>query len=166
MKKVKVYTDGACSNNPGPGGWGAVFTDTEKPFVLSGCHKNTTNNRMELMAVVKVLHYLCKNKDRYKGVQIEIFSDSAYVVNAINNKWLQSWLSKGWKTSKGSQVKNTDLWKKYLEFMSILLSDNIDISICKVKGHNGDTYNEYVDMIAKNEVNNARAFLASGDRSV
>lgn len=164
MGKVKVYTDGACSNNPGPGGWGAVFTDTEKPFVLSGFYTSTTNNRMELLAVVKTIHHICKFREEYlnKGcTQFEIFSDSAYVVNAINNRWLYSWISKGWRTSKGSQVKNADLWKKYLDLMDELGNSGIKVVIHKVKGHDGDTYNEYVDTIAKGEVNKARAYIAT-----
>lgn len=164
MNKVKVYTDGACSNNPGPGGWGAVFTDKEEPMILSGFSTKTTNNRMELLAVVKTLQHILHNVDYYKDTgykHFEIYSDSAYVVNAINNSWVHSWYMKDWKTAKGTEVKNTDLWQRYLKFSGLLMKKGIKITLYKVKGHAGNTYNEYVDGIAKEEVNKARKYIAT-----
>ena len=161
MNKVKVYTDGACSNNPGPGGWGVVFTGTEEPKVLSGFKPKTTNNKMELRAVVEAMNYIVCNRSDFENVDVEIYSDSAYVVNAINNKWVDTWKKNKWKTSKGSAVKNKGLWELYIALNEKLNRFGINFIIIKVKGHSGDTYNEYVDGVAKNEVNNARLYIAT-----
>lgn len=161
MNKIKIYTDGACSNNPGPGGWGVVFTGEEKLRVLAGYDVCTTNNRMELLAVVKAFQYVYRHSLNYEGV-LELYSDSAYVVNAINNNWLTSWRFNDWKTSKGSPVKNADFWKMYIKYSTLLKRDtNVVIKIIKVKGHAGDTYNEYVDGIAKEQVSLARQYIAT-----
>lgn len=159
MNKIKIYTDGACSNNPGPGGWGVVFTGNKKLKVLSGYDICTTNNRMELIAVAKAFRYVYKHFKEYKNKEIVLYSDSAYVVNAINNKWLFSWRKNNWKTSKGLPVKNADLWLKYLKYNTLLHKKHISIKLIKVKGHSGDTYNEYVDGVAKEQVNIAREHL-------
>lgn len=161
MNKVKVYTDGACSNNPGPGGWGVVFTGTEELKVLSGFRPKTTNNRMELRAVVEAMTYIKIHKSEFEDVEVEIYSDSAYVVNAINNSWVNTWKMNNWKTSKGSSVKNRKLWEVYIGLNDTLNKAGIKYKIIKVKGHSGDTYNEYVDGVAKNEVNNARLYIAT-----
>lgn len=161
MNKVKVYTDGACSNNPGPGGWGVVFTGTEELKVLSGFRPKTTNNRMELRAVVEAMSYIKFHKSEFEDVEVEIYSDSAYVVNAINNSWVNTWKMNNWKTSKGSSVKNRKLWEVYIGLNDTLNKAGIKYTIIKVKGHSGDTYNEYVDGVAKNEVNNARLYIAT-----
>ena len=159
MAKIKIYTDGACSNNPGPGGWGVVFTGTEDIKVLSGFMPNTTNNRMELRAVVEAMRHILSNKDDFDDV--EIYSDSAYVVNAVNNNWVLSWKRNNWKTSKGSLVKNRKMWEVYIGLEKSLRDAGIKCKLIKVKGHNGDTYNEYVDGVARNEVNNARLYIAT-----
>lgn len=161
MNKVKVYTDGACSNNPGPGGWGVVFTGIEELKVLSGFRPKTTNNRMELRAVVEAMIYIKLHRSEFKDIDIEIYSDSAYVVNAINNSWVNTWEKNNWKTSKGSSVKNRKLWEVYIGLNDELNKAGIKYKIIKVKGHSGDTYNEYVDGVAKNEVNNARLYIAT-----
>lgn len=163
MNKIKIYTDGACSNNPGPGGWGVVFTGEKKLKILSGYAVCTTNNRMELLAVIEAYKCIYKHIKRFRRIDVvEIYSDSAYVVNAINNNWLHTWSKKDWKTSKGSPVKNKDLWKEYIKYNMLIQKElHIVIKIIKVKGHSGDTYNEYVDGVAKEQVNIAREHLVN-----
>lgn len=152
--KVRIFVDGACSENPGPGGWAAVFnTDTECK-TISGHEQNTTNNRMELMAVVRAMEKVHKNgsrKNRY-----EMFSDSAYVVNSINNGWVDAWNANGWKTTRREDIKNKDLWARYLKARKNLRADGIELEIIKIKGHAGNTFNEYVDKLAKEEVVKAK----------
>lgn len=159
MAKIKIYTDGACSNNPGPGGWGVVLTGTKDIKVLSGFMPNTTNNRMELRAVIEAMRHILSNKDDFDDV--EIYSDSAYVVNAVNNNWVLSWKKNNWRTSKGSSVKNRKMWEVYIGYEKSLRDAGIKCKLIKVKGHNGDTYNEYVDGVARNEVNKARLYIAT-----
>lgn len=140
-----IYTDGACSGNPGPGGWGVVIKNGKGFDVCSGHELETTNNRMELMAVYQAIRIL----DGQRG---DIFSDSAYVVNAINQKWIKKWKYNGWKTTKQSDVKNRDIWER----IDSMLKENKEVRIIKVKGHSGEVYNELVDTIAKNEVLKAK----------
>lgn len=147
---IRIYTDGACSDNPGPGGWAAVFTKKEELIQLSGCEVNTTNNRMELTAVVESLKQLIK--EHAEENEYELYSDSAYVVNTINNNWIERWALNGWKTTRGESIKNKDLWLMYLKLIGKIKSDNISLKILKVKAHSGDTFNEYVDKLAKDEV--------------
>lgn len=147
---IRIYTDGACSDNPGPGGWAAVFTKKEELIQLSGYEVNTTNNRMELTAVVESLKQLIK--EHAKENEYELYSDSAYVVNTINNNWIERWALNGWKTTRGESIKNKDLWLIYLKLIGKIKSDNISLKILKVKAHSGDTFNEYVDKLAKDEV--------------
>lgn len=147
---IRIYTDGACSDNPGPGGWAAVFTKKREIVELSGYEVNTTNNRMELMAVVESLKQILK--EHKLGTTYELYSDSAYVVNTINNNWLEKWMLNGWKTTKGEEIKNKDLWKIYLKLRGKILEKDIDLRVRKVKAHSGDTFNEYVDNLAKKEV--------------
>lgn len=163
VSKIKVYTDGACSNNPGPGGWGVVFTGQEKLKVLSGFNVSTTNNKMELKAVVEAMKYIADNVDSFNSTSFEILSDSAYVVNAINSHWITKWMSNGWKTSKGGFVKNKYLWETYFDLYHKLKGMGVCFNVIKVKGHSGDTYNEYIDGIAKREASKARMFAASND---
>lgn len=151
---IRIYTDGACSDNPGPGGWAAVFTKEEELSELSGYEVNTTNNRMELMAVVKSLRQLIK--EHVKENEYELYSDSAYVVNTINNNWIEKWALNGWRTTRGEDIKNKDLWLKYLKFIGKIKSKNIKLKVLKVKAHSGDTFNEYVDRLAKDEVIKAK----------
>jgi ribonuclease HI len=144
MARINIYTDGACSGNPGPGGWGVVILKDEEVLKHSGSHIDTTNNRMELLAVCKALEYL-NSIERQKA---NIYSDSAYVVNAINECWIKKWKERGWKTSKDENVKNKDLWERIDKMLKILK----DVRIIKVKGHNGDTFNEEADRLAKLQV--------------
>lgn len=144
MARINIYTDGACSGNPGPGGWGIVVLKAEDVEKFSGSAVNTTNNRMELYALYVALKYIVKNKCE----KAHVHSDSAYVVNAINQHWLKKWKERGWKTSKDEDVKNRDIWEK----VDKMLKEVKDVRIVKVKGHNGDTFNEVADGLAKAQV--------------
>lgn len=142
--KIRVFTDGSCLENPGPGGWAAVFAFESGVKTLSGNEKQTTNNRMELLAATKALEkasMLCFD-------EIEIVSDSAYVVNAITKGWLEVWKRNGWKNAKGKDVKNKDLWEK---LDSVILGCKSNIFFKKVKGHSGNTFNELADELARAE---------------
>ena len=138
---VRIFTDGACSNNPGPGGWGAVFYKDTEQEIISGHEVETTNNRMELMAIVKALS---KIKREYKECRdYEIYSDSAYVVNSINQKWVYSWKKNNWVKSNKSKAKNIDLWERMLELISYH-----NVRFIKVKGHADNKYNNRCDVLA------------------
>lgn len=147
--RVRVYTDGACSENPGPGGWAAVFNTESKCRTICGNEKLTTNNRMELRAVVEVFKKIVKMNHNCN--QYDIFSDSAYVVNTINNNWLEVWQKNNWKTTKHEDVKNRDLWEEFNDLRLKAKALGICITINKIKGHSGNTFNELVDKLARNE---------------
>ena len=141
MQRVEIYTDGACSGNPGAGGWGALlrWKDVEKE--LSGAEKDTTNNRMEMTAVIEALQAL------KRPCNITLYTDSKYVMDGIN-EWLPNWKKNNWRTSnKKSQVKNVDLWQKLDELIVIH-----EIRWVWVKGHNGNEDNERVDTLARNAI--------------
>ncbi len=140
LKKVIIYTDGACSVNPGPGGWAAIlsFNGTEKEF--RGGEKDTTNNRMELLAVINALDAL------KEPCEAEIYSDSAYVVNAVEKGWLYGWKRNGWRNSSKDEVKNIDLWERLITQLSAH-----HISFVKVKGHADNDLNNRCDKIAREE---------------
>lgn len=136
MKNVTIYTDGACSGNPGPGGWGAILKYGENVREISGGEKQTTNNRMELMGVISALQALkvpCK---------VELYTDSKYIVDAINKGWLKSWRKLGWKRKDG-ELKNPDLWKKIWD-----LFETHEVNITWVKGHADNPYNNRCDELA------------------
>lgn len=137
MKEVILYTDGACSGNPGPGGWGAllIWNGTEKE--LSGGEPNTTNNRMEMTAIIEGLRALKEE------CHVKIHSDSALIINAFNQHWITNWQKRGWKKSNKKPVENQDLWKEMLRVMSPHKVDWI-----KVKGHSTNELNNRVDRIA------------------
>lgn len=137
MKEVKIYTDGACSGNPGPGGWGAVLIYNNIEKELSGSEAETTNNRMELTAVLESLKAL---KEPCKVI---LTTDSKYVCDAINQKWVYSWQKNNWKKSDKKPALNIDLWKKLLELLDIH-----NVEFIWVKGHNGHKYNERCDNLA------------------
>lgn len=141
MKKVTLYTDGACSGNPGKGGWAAILSYNNHEKVLSGGENQTTNNRMELMAVIAGLSAL------KEGCNVEIYSDSAYVVNAFLQGWTTNWLENNWKTASNKQVQNVDLWQKLLK-----LTAGHEISWNKVKGHADNELNNRCDKIARGEI--------------
>ena len=136
MKKVSIYTDGACSGNPGPGGWGAVLMYKDKLRELSGGEKLTTNNRMELTGVIEALTTLTE------PCEVTLYSDSKYVTDAINKRWLDSWIAKNWKKKDGA-VKNPELWQKLLPLL-----DKHKVTFVWVKGHADNEYNNRCDELA------------------
>lgn len=150
--KLRIFTDGACSGNPGPGGWAAVFALKEENEILSGGVEETTNNRMELLAVVNALrYYINKYSQHYK--EVEIHSDSAYVVNALTKGWLAKWRMNNWKTVTNDDVKNCDLWEELDDLIvACRLIRNCSLTLVKVKGHDGVLLNEMVDERARKEV--------------
>lgn len=148
--KIRIFTDGACSENPGPGGWAAVFNTASKCSTISGNEKMTTNNRMELKAVIEALKKVLSKKPK-TDVEYELYSDSAYVVNTINNGWIDKWQQNNWKTTKNNDVKNRDLWEELAFLKNRTKSLGIYIKITKIKGHAGNTFNELVDKLAKEE---------------
>ncbi|AEM73380.1 ribonuclease HI [Caldicellulosiruptor acetigenus] len=141
MKEVTIYTDGACSGNPGPGGWCAILIYKGIKKVLKGFERYTTNNRMELKAVVEALKAL---KEPCKVV---IYSDSAYIVNAVNQNWIERWQKNGWKTSEKEEVKNIDLWNELIELLKIH-----KVTFEKVKGHADNELNNLCDQIARSMI--------------
>lgn len=138
---VTIYTDGACSGNPGAGGWGAVLIYGKNKKEISGFDPETTNNKMELTAVIRALETLKTECD------VELFSDSAYVVNAINEKWLENWKEKNWIGSDKKPVKNIELWQK----LDTLLSKH-NVHFNKVKGHADNELNNRCDALATGEI--------------
>lgn len=142
MKTVSIYTDGACSGNPGVGGWGAVLLYNGHQKQLSGYNKETTNNRMELFAVIQAL------KQLNQPCQVEIYSDSAYVCNAFLQGWIDNWQKNDWKTSSKEKVKNADLWKLLL----IELCNHVNYKFIKVKGHSDNEYNNLCDKLATEQI--------------
>ena len=141
MEEITIYTDGACSGNPGPGGWGAILMYKDVKKEISGGKKDTTNNVMELTAVIealKLVKFPCK---------ISIYSDSAYVVNAFLQGWIYNWLKKGWRTADGSLVKNKELWEELYNF-----TKTHDITFIKVKGHSDNEFNNRCDELARNAI--------------
>lgn len=135
--EVIIYTDGACSGNPGPGGWGALLIWNGKEKELSGSEPNSTNNRMEMRAVIEALKAL------KRPCHVKIHSDSALVVNAFKQGWIENWLKKGWKKADKKPVENQDLWKEMLKAM-----DDHKVSWIKVKGHADNDLNNRVDRLA------------------
>jgi len=140
MKKVNIYSDGACSGNPGPGGYGVILEFNGNELELSGGELNTTNNRMELMGVIIGLESLKESCD------VTVVSDSKYVVDAFNKKWIDSWQNKNWKKSDGKPVLNKELWQRLLVAIS-----KHKVTFLHIMGHNGHEYNERCDKIAVRE---------------
>ena len=138
MIEVSIYTDGACSGNPGPGGWGAVLFHGERRKEISGAESNTTNNRMELQAAIQALTIL------KQPCTIKLYSDSAYLVNCFKQNWHIGWQRNGWKNSKGQPVENQDLWKELLRLMNVH-----QVEYVKVKGHSDNEWNNRCDELAR-----------------
>ena len=145
MKQVIIYTDGACSGNPGPGGWGAVLMYRDKALEISGYEARTTNNRMELMAPIQALSRL------KEPCEVKLYSDSAYLVNAFKKGWLDSWSRNNWLKSDKKPVENQDLWKEILEFTGVHRIEWI-----KVKGHADNPHNNRCDELATGEIKRHR----------
>ena len=140
-KKVTIYTDGACSGNPGKGGWGAILMYGEIKREMSGAENETTNNRMELTAVIKALEAL------KEPCVVDLYSDSAYVVNAFVQDWISGWKSRGWKGSDKKPVKNLDLWMTLIE-----LTEKHEVNFIKVKGHADNEFNNRCDELATSSI--------------
>ena len=134
MKNVIIYTDGACSGNPGPGGWGAILIYEENKKEISGASKNTTNNIMEMTAVIEALKILK-------------FKCDAYVVNAFNQGWIYNWQKNNWKTSNKESVKNRELWEELYDLTKIH-----NVEFIKVKGHSDNEYNNRCDYLATSAI--------------
>ncbi len=137
-KKIIIYTDGACSGNPGKGGWGTLLMYGESKKEISGFDPATTNNRMELMAAIRGLEAL------KEPCRAEIYSDSAYLVNAVNEGWLNRWVKNGWKTAAKKPVENIDLWQDILKLIRLHR-----VTFHKVKGHSDNPYNNRCDELAR-----------------
>ena len=145
QNKVVIYTDGACSGNPGPGGWAAILKLGQYEKELSGFEANTTNNRMELTAAVKAL------EAPNRPCKVELYSDSAYLVKAFTEKWLDKWQSNGWRNSTKQPVSNSDLWQELLT-----LSQQHQVDWIWVKGHATNAYNNRCDRLAVGEIEKNR----------
>ena len=146
MKAIEIYTDGACSGNPGPGGWGVVLLYQGNKKELSGYQPETTNHRMELFAAIQGLAAL------REPCEVTLYSDSSYLINAFEKHWLDNWQRNGWKTSSKSPVENQDLWK-----LLLLHVKNHRVRFVKVKGHSDNSYNTRCDEMAVAAIRNGRA---------
>ncbi len=141
MKKVTIYTDGACSGNPGAGGWGAVLFYKDSMREISGYSESTTNNQMELTAAIKAL-------DMIKiPCEIDLYSDSAYLINAFNEHWIENWQNNGFRNASKKPVQNVELWKQLIDF-----NNTHKITWIKVKGHADNKYNNRCDELATGEI--------------
>lgn len=137
-KQVTIYTDGACSGNPGKGGWCAILSYMQHERVMTGAEMLTTNNRMELLAVIEGLSAL------KEPCRVDVYSDSAYVVNAVVNDWLSGWQTRGWRTASKDPVKNVDLWERLIALMR-----RHEVTFHKVKGHADNPQNNRCDAYAR-----------------
>lgn len=137
LDEVIVYTDGACSGNPGPGGWAALLLWRGQEKELTGSEADTTNNRMEMRAVIEAFKALTR------PCHVKIHSDSALIVNAFKQGWIENWIKKGWKKADKKPVENQDLWKEMLKAMG-----NHKVTWIKVKGHADNELNNHVDKLA------------------
>ena len=147
MEEVIIYTDGACSGNPGPGGWGSILMYNGNKKEISGGKEETTNNVMELTAVIealKLLKFPCK---------VKLYSDSAYVVNAFIQKWIYGWLKNGWVNSSKEPVKNKELWQELYNLTKVH-----DVEFIKVKGHSDNEYNNRCDELARNAIKKVASY--------
>ena len=144
LKKVEIYTDGACTGNPGKGGYGAVLIYNGNEKRISKGFRKTTNNRMELMAAIEALKLLKEE------CEVDLSSDSRYLTDAINQNWLSSWQKNGWKKADKKPVLNRDLWEELLFHIN-----KHKVTFIWVKGHNGNPYNEICDSMAVEAYNNS-----------
>jgi ribonuclease HI len=144
MKHISIYTDGACSGNPGKGGWGAVLIYGHNQKEISGYEPQTTNNRMELIAIIKALESL---KEKCK---IDLYVDSKYAKDGIST-WIKNWKQNGWRSANKQPIKNQDLWQELDS-----LCQNHEIAWHFVKGHSNDKFNDKADLLATNAIKNAK----------
>ena len=149
-KQVTIYTDGACSGNPGPGGWGCILMYQQHRKECSGGAENTTNNRMEVTAALEAL------KQLKEPCKVDLYTDSAYLCNALEKKWLDTWSKNGWKTASKSNVENQDLWNELLIQLKVH-----EVSFHKVKGHADNEFNNRCDKLAREAVQK----IISGQKS-
>ena len=140
-EKVIIYTDGACSGNPGPGGWGAILMYKDARKEISGGMKNTTNNIMEITAVIEALKCLKVESN------VQVYSDSAYTVNAFKQGWIYNWMKNGWKTANKEPVKNKELWEELYA-----LTKKHEVEFIKFKGHADNEFNNRCDEMARSEI--------------
>lgn len=140
MKHIKIYTDGSCLGNPGPGGWAAVLRCGDHRREISGGFAPTTNNRMEIIAVLRALELL------KEPCTVDLYTDSQYVAKAIRDKWLDGWIARGWLTSAKKPVKNRDLWEQMASLLKVH-----QVSFHWLKGHDGHRENERCDELARSE---------------
>ena len=146
LKQITIYTDGACSGNPGPGAWAAILIFREQKLELAGYEPHTTNNRMELLAPIMALNRI------KEPCEVKVYSDSSYLVNAFRQHWLENWVRRGWLKSDKKPVENQDLWKELLRLSSVHKIDWI-----KVKGHADNPLNNRCDELATGEIRKNRA---------
>lgn len=139
--EVIIYTDGACSGNPGPGGWAAVLRYGDHIKEIAGGEEQTTNQRMELQAAIEALSAL------KRPCRVRLYSDSAYLINAFRERWFDRWLQNGWRNAKGDPVENRELWERLLALARVHTVEWI-----KVQGHAGDEWNERCDKLAKEQI--------------
>ena len=142
---IDIYTDGSCLGNPGPGGYGIIMVYAGQEFEFSGGEAHTTNNRMELMGVIQALKIL-NDVDPKVTTDCRITTDSAYVVNAFNQRWIPGWIRRGWKNSKGDPVANKELWLQLIQLIG-----NRKVEFVHIKGHAGHKYNERCDTLARDQ---------------
>ena len=141
MEEITIYTDGACSGNPGPGGWGSILMINDSKKEISGGAPDTTNNIMELTAVIEAL------KSLKRPCKVNLYSDSAYVVNAFLQKWIYGWIKKNWKTASNEPVKNKELWQELYSLTKVH-----DVTFHKVKGHADNEFNNRCDELARKAI--------------
>jgi ribonuclease HI len=149
MKRVTIYTDGACSGNPGVGGWGAILSYQDVKKEISGSCEHTTNNRMELAAVIEALKCL------KQPCEVDVFTDSSYVYNGFAAGWIRNWLRNGWKTSAKKPVENRELWQELLELAGVHR-----INWHKVKGHSDNEFNNRCDKLATSAASELKKAIA------
>ena len=140
IKHIDIFTDGACSGNPGPGGWGVILRYLSTTKELSGGEPETTNNRMELTAVIEALSV------QKEPCEVSLYTDSQYVANAVNKNWLWDWQKRSWKKSDGKPVKNIDLWESLIKLLDVH-----KVEFIWIKGHNGYPENERCDYLATSQ---------------
>ncbi len=148
MKGIRIYTDGGCSGNPGPGAWAYIILADRRPLQASGFAPQTTNNRMELQAVIEALRAAGRNPD-WRSAAIEIFTDSQYMQKGIS-EWIHTWVRNGWRTRSKKPVKNQDLWQEL-----VVLARPLDIHWRWLRGHAGDRFNERCDRLVQEAIKKA-----------
>lgn len=156
QKQITIFTDGASSGNPGPGGWGAIVAHDESVTELGGGEARTTNNRMELQAVLESLSFIVE--ERLNNLPIKLYTDSSYVANGIT-KWLAGWQRRNWMSQVGAPIANVDIWKRMAQVVK-----EVNLSIVNVSGHSGIPGNERADQIATGYAKSERVFLYNGVR--